>query len=213
MGRHGSLSKASAALPLSIFSRLYARLAEFDGAVIPLQIGDTIVSPPSEALLGNLGFCADPKSGLYNYSSPRGLPEFLDTLVAKVQTQNGFSLATPQHIQLTSGCTHALSCAVRATLDPGEEIILLTPHWPLIRGIAHSCCVVPVEAPVTTVLRQDPTADVAALIARHVTKKNCCYLPIESKQPRRFCLQSGAADGDCTGSHRERLMGYLGRSL
>jgi aspartate/methionine/tyrosine aminotransferase len=43
------------------------------------------------------------------------------------------------------GATHALSCAVQALCDPGDELILVTPHWPLIRGIALGFGVVPVE--------------------------------------------------------------------
>src|SRR5439155_322259 len=31
--------------------------------------------------------------------------------------------------------------------DPGDELILLTPHWPLIRGMALGLGVVPIEVP------------------------------------------------------------------
>ena len=48
-------------------------------------------------------------------------------------------------MQITAGATHALSCAVQALCDPGDELVLLGPHWPLIRGIALGHGVVPVE--------------------------------------------------------------------
>ena len=55
----------------------------------------------------------------------------------------------PDGLQISCGATHALSCAVGALLDPGDEIILLSPHWPLIKGIAQSRCVTPIEVPFT----------------------------------------------------------------
>ena len=39
---------------------------------------------------------------------------------------------------MTSGATSGLSCAVSAIVDPGEEVLILAPFWPLIRGIVTS---------------------------------------------------------------------------
>ncbi|MEM9490302.1 MAG: hypothetical protein AAGC55_14245 [Myxococcota bacterium] len=52
VGKHPELSAAAQSLPLSMFSRLYERLARFEGDVIPFQIGDTHVPPPEQARLG-----------------------------------------------------------------------------------------------------------------------------------------------------------------
>jgi N-succinyldiaminopimelate aminotransferase len=155
------LSAAAEAMPLSIFARLYERLARFQGDVIPLQIGDTWLGPPVR--LQDLGFERLDDRELYAYAPPQGWGPLVEGITAKVRERNRIPVA-PGGVQVTCGATHALSCAVGAVLDPGDEIILLTPHWPLIRGIAQSRSVVPVEVPFTLALREDPGADPVALL-------------------------------------------------
>jgi aspartate/methionine/tyrosine aminotransferase len=144
MAQYPRLSAAAEAVPLSIFARLYERLGRFQGDVIPLQIGDTHLPPP--VLLPEIDFTGG--RDLYAYAPPQGWAPLVERLVEKVRAQNRIPIE-PAGVQITCGATHALSCAVGALLDPGEELVLLTPHWPLIRGIAQSRCVVPVEVPFT----------------------------------------------------------------
>ncbi len=162
MSRHPRLSAAADALPASLFARLYERLARFDGDVIPLQIGDTHLAPPVR--LPDVDYAIDRE--LYPYAPPQGWAPFVDRVVDKVRTRNQIPVSH-DGVQITCGATHALSCAVGALLDPGDEIILLTPHWPLIRGIAQSRCVVPVEVPFTLPLLD---GEDAAEILRHVIR-------------------------------------------
>jgi aspartate/methionine/tyrosine aminotransferase len=77
---------------------------------------------------------------------------------------NGLGWAEPAALQVTIGATHALASAARTVLDPGDEVIVPTPHWPLIRGILTNCGAVPVEIPLTQQLYADPQADAAALL-------------------------------------------------
>ena len=61
-------------------------------------------------------------------------------LIIKCRIKNRLSGA----IQVTAGATHGLHAAVRALLDPGDELLLCAPYWPLIRGIATNAGAVPV---------------------------------------------------------------------
>jgi aspartate/methionine/tyrosine aminotransferase len=144
MAQFPRLSAAAEAVPLSIFQRLYERLARFQGDVIPLQIGDTHLMPPVRLPEVELGGARE----LYAYAPPQGWAPLIERLVEKVRARNRIPV-TPDGLQISCGATHALSCAVGALLDPGDEIILLSPHWPLIKGIAQSRCVVPIEVPFT----------------------------------------------------------------
>lgn len=162
------LSVAAEAMPLSIFARLYEKLASFDGDVIPLQIGDTYLLPPAAGRLGAQPPGTDRE--LYAYGPAPGWPPLLEAITAKVWTRNGIPLE-PGGVQITAGATHALACAVGALLDPGDEMILLTPHWPLVRGIAQSRSVVSIEVPFSQMLLTDPTLDPYALLARAVSAK------------------------------------------
>jgi aspartate/methionine/tyrosine aminotransferase len=165
VARYPDVSTAGAAVPASIFARLREHLARFPGDVIPLQIGDTHLAPP--ARLDTVPWTELPAADLYAYGSPNGWAPLVDALVGKAQTRNNLSL-TPANIQLAVGATHALSAAVQATCDPGDELILLTPHWPLIRGIALGYNVVPIEATYSTAWSP---AELAARIAATITPR------------------------------------------
>lgn len=144
MAQFPRLSAAADAVPLSIFQRLYERLGRFQGDIIPLQIGDTHLMPPVRLPDVDLGGARE----LYAYAPPQGWAPLIERLVEKVRARNKIQI-TPDGLQISCGATHALSCAVGALLDPGDEIILLSPHWPLIKGIAQSRCVTPIEVPFT----------------------------------------------------------------
>jgi len=168
MAQFPRLSAAAEAMPLSIFARLYERLARFSGDVIPLQIGDTYLGPPVK--LQDIGFERLDDKELYAYAPPQGWGPLVECIAAKVRTRNKIPVE-PGGVQITCGATHGLTCAVGAMLDPGDEMILLTPHWPLIKGIAQSRSVVPVEVPYTLILRDDPGADPVALLEAAITPR------------------------------------------
>ncbi len=136
------LSTAGRAVPASIFARLREVLATFQGDVIPLQIGDTYLPPP--ATLHEVPWADHAADDLYAYGSPNGWSPLVDAIVAKAVRKNRIPV-TAANVQVACGATHALACAVQALCDPGDELILLTPHWPLIKGMALGFGVTPVE--------------------------------------------------------------------
>lgn len=142
MARFPSLSAAGDAVPASIFARLREHLAKFPGDVIPLQIGDTHLAPP--ARLDDIAWSELPASDVYAYGAPGGWAPLVEQIVAKARARNAIDV-TAGGVQIAVGATHALACAVQALCDPGDELILLTPHWPLIKGIAVGRGVAPIE--------------------------------------------------------------------
>lgn len=165
MARFPNVSIAGAAVPASIFARLREHLARFPGDVIPLQIGDTHLAPPcglTDLSWGNLS-----TSELYAYGSAAGWAPLIEEIAAKARRKNLISV-TSAGVQLACGATHALSCAIQALCDPGDEVILLTPHWPLIRGIALGYNVVPIEVLVPSAC---PPTELAERIAAAITDR------------------------------------------
>ncbi len=144
MSRFPEVSTAGSRVPASIFARLREHLARFPGDVIPLQIGDTHLAPP--AGLAEVEWAAMSPADLYAYGSPGGWSPLVEAIAEKARRTNGLEI-TASGVQVAVGATHALSCAVQALCDPGDELILVTPHWPLIRGTALGFNVVPVEVP------------------------------------------------------------------
>ncbi len=156
-------------MPASVFEGLKQRAQKLGRRIVPFHVGDTHLDPPPAARLGALGFGIESDPDLYAYSPPHGAQDFVGELIAKVEAKNHIRGLSPENVQITMGATHALSCAVRTAMDPGEHILLLAPHWPLMRGIAHSCGLRSVEVPFSHILTRNPDADVEALIESHIT--------------------------------------------
>lgn len=148
MARFPSLSVAGNSVPASIFAKLREHLARYDGDVIPLQIGDTYLHPP--ATLHSIEWASHAPVDLYAYGTPAGWAPLVEAIAAKARDKNRLAIRDV-NVQVACGATHALSCAVQALCDPGDELILLTPHWPLIKGmsIGHGvhCVEVAFDAP------------------------------------------------------------------
>jgi aspartate/methionine/tyrosine aminotransferase len=172
VSRYPALSTAGQNVPASIFAKLREHLARFPGDVIPLQIGDTHLAPPAH--LHDVAWTELTTGDLYSYGMPGGWGPLVDALVAKARVKNGLSLS-PANVQIACGATHALSVAVQALCDPGDELILLTPHWPLIKGIAVGHGVVPVEVPFAT--------DFAATIERAITPRTAAVYVATPNNP------------------------------
>lgn len=74
--------------------------------------------------------------GSNQYAPSRGLPALRDAVAAHYARHQQLNLTT-ENICVTSGATEALAAAILATVEPGDEVILLTPAYdayaPLIR--------------------------------------------------------------------------------
>lgn len=171
MARFPDVSTAGAAVPASIFARLREHLARFPGDVIPLHIGDTYLPPPFS--LADMAWADVPDSELYAYGNAAGWAPLVDEIVQKARRKNRIA-ATPLGVLIACGATHALACAIQGLCDPGDELILLTPHWPLIRGIALASNVVPIEVPVA--MTQTPNQLAERLTAAITERTSAIYL-------------------------------------
>ena len=74
--------------------------------------------------------------GSNQYAPSRGLPALRDAVAAHYGRHQGLELSA-DNICVTSGATEALAAAILATVEPGDEVILLTPAYdayaPLVR--------------------------------------------------------------------------------
>jgi N-succinyldiaminopimelate aminotransferase len=182
VARFPQLSLSANTVPASIFAKLREHLARFPGDVIPLQIGDTHLPPP--AALHDVEWATHAGADLYAYGTPAGWAPLVDAIVAKVR-KSGVSI-TDGWVQVACGATHALSCAVQAICDRGEELILLTPHWPLIKGIAISHGVVPIEVPYAE--------DFAGTIERAITPRTAAIYVASPNNPDGTMLSQSDID-------------------
>jgi aspartate/methionine/tyrosine aminotransferase len=80
------------------------------------------------------------KSGFTHYTSSKGTVE-LRSAIAEDLESRGFEADPEKEIIVTPGAKHATYCACLATLNPGDEVLVLAPTWP-----THFQCVEIAEA-------------------------------------------------------------------
>jgi aspartate/methionine/tyrosine aminotransferase len=182
-----ALSGTAKAIRASVFAELTPRIearARRGEDLIELQIGDTHRAPPATARFARV----DERpldAALYRYGAVAGLATLKEAFAARLSAQ-GFGPADVEpetQVLVACGATHALFCAARALLDPGDEVLVAAPYWPLSVGVFRAAGAVPVEVALTTRLYADPTADAAALLEEAITPRTRALYFITPNNP------------------------------
>jgi len=93
--------------------------------VISLSIGEPDFDTPPhirDACIAALN------RGETHYAPSNGIPELLDAISNKITTENHIP-CSPTHVIVTCGAKDAIYEGMEAVLNPGDEVILLTPAW------------------------------------------------------------------------------------
>jgi hypothetical protein len=133
-----------ARLPGDVYSAFGDRIHDHPGPLFPMHVGDTWLAPFVGARVEDVHTADHP--GLHNYCDTRGQPELVDALVEKVRAKNGLPCER-ESLLVSAGATSGLACAVTAIVSAGDEVLVLAPFWPLIRGIVQATGGTPVEVP------------------------------------------------------------------
>jgi aspartate/methionine/tyrosine aminotransferase len=175
------LSTAASDVRQSVFAALQGRIEAFragGGELIPLQIGDTYLAPPDGVL--------DPvtdHTDMSVYGAVPGLGELREALATR-RRELGLSVAQSMaNVHVGCGCTHALFCAARAVLDPGDEVLVASPYWPLIPGVLKTGGAVPIEVPLSWRLYAEPDLDVGAVLEEKRSDKTRAIYLITPNNP------------------------------
>lgn len=147
------------AVPPSVYSALAHRLESFAGERFPLHVGDTWMEPPAGCRMEDFTVARHP--GMHRYTSVHGLPGLLDAIVERERANTGLALER-DNVLVAAGATGGLGAVAGAILDPGDEVLILSPYWPLIEGIVRSFHGRPVAVPILSALVAD---DLAAALA------------------------------------------------
>lgn len=167
MPRHPRVSPTTATLSAGVYSVHAEKAKARPDRVFALQVGDTWRDPPACARAEAQRAADHPR--LHAYAPVQGEPALLDAILARLWTGYGERVER-EALQVMLGATAGLSCVVDALVDPGDEVIVLAPFWPLIRGIVASRGAAPVEVPFFDRLGA-PGFDPEAAIARAVTPR------------------------------------------
>jgi aspartate/methionine/tyrosine aminotransferase len=170
-----ALSRTASAVRASLFAELAPRIdarARRGEDLVELHIGDTHVTPPEGARFARVdpaGFDA----ALYRYGAVSGLGALREAFAAHIAAKGiGPREVDPsRHVLVGCGATHAFFAAARAVLDPGDEVLVAAPCWPLTIGLLQSAGAIPVEVPFSSRLYDDPSLDAGAVFDAAVTPR------------------------------------------
>ncbi len=142
MPRHPQVGSVVGAMAGSVFSALAHKLQTYPGEVYPLHVGDTWMEPAEGCRMQDLTVAEHP--GMHRYAAPQGLHPLVEEIVDRISRRTSASTAG-DNVLVAAGATGSIGAAIGAITEPGEEIIVLAPYWPLIVGIIQSFHGVPVE--------------------------------------------------------------------
>lgn len=170
------LSETARAMRPGVFAELERHIAARGAGardLVPLHIGDTYLDPPETARLARV----DDHPSLYRYGATSGTPELREAIRAR------FGVTDDLDVLVGAGGTHALYCAARCVLDPGDDVLVCAPYWPLAPGIFHQAGARSVEVPFTSRLYDDPALDAGALLETARTPKTRAVYLITPNNP------------------------------
>jgi len=191
MPRSPAVAPTTATLSDEVFSSLVQRAKAEGRRFHPLHVGDTYREPIPVARAEAQRSGDHPR--LHNYAPVQGEPRLLDAIQEHLETRLG-SPVPRERIQVTPGSTPGLAVVAAALLMPGDEVILPSPYWPLIRGIIASRGAVPVEVPINHELG-DLGPDAVARLAAAVTPRTAAIYVNYPNNPTGAATTPAQIDG------------------
>ena len=168
-GRKYHISQRANQLSPSGIRRFFDLLASTEG-VISLGVGEPDYATPwhiSEAAIESL------KNGYTMYTSNSGMPELRQELSRYLKANYNLEYDPDVELLITVGSSEALDLAMRATLNPGDEVIMPDPCY-----VAYESCVILAEGmPVKVPTREEDNFEISAsAIEARITDKTRAIL-------------------------------------
>jgi aspartate/methionine/tyrosine aminotransferase len=174
-----------------VFAELQQRIDAYSargGDLVPLQIGDTCLAPPEAARFA----AVTDEPSLYRYGPTAGLAALRAAIADRMRDVRGFSAVDAErNVLVGCGGTHALACVARAILDPGDDVLLCAPYWPLSHGIIQGTGARAIEVPFTDRLYRDPSLDAGTLLREAATDRTRAIYLITPNNPDGKVLSAG----------------------
>jgi len=147
MSRSAPRARRLAGIEPFLAMEVLERALEIEAAgarVLHLEVGEPDLPAPEpvvEACVRAL------REGQTHYTDSRGLVELREAIAADLGRR--FDLPAqrsvdPAHVIVTSGTSPAMLLCFEALLDPGDEVVIPTPHYPCYPNFVRLCGGVPV---------------------------------------------------------------------
>lgn len=146
----------------------YRHLIKQQTSIAKLHIGDTALWPPYAMPLAE--YFTSAHRDMTKYCNTYGVDDLRKTIAEKLSEDNGIS-ATRDNVLVTAGASNALSAAMMTLVNPGEEVIVLTPCWPFFPGMVRASGGKVVEIPLYMDLYAEPETDIFGKLQKALTPK------------------------------------------
>jgi len=152
----------------AVFEKYRTKMADYGPGLVRFHIGDSYM-PPIYPIPVDQNFL-NQNQDFSRYGNTFGIEPLRDVLSHKLNQDNHFDVIK-NNILVTTGATNALSAAVHSLLEPDEEILVLTPCWPIFPGIIHSAQAKLIEVPLYVHLYKNPDMDIKEHLNKSISSK------------------------------------------
>ncbi len=133
--------------------------------VFDFTLGNPTMEPPTELHRELKKIAANPKPGMHRYMNNAGYDE-TRAAVAEVINEKCSATLTKNHIVMTCGAGAALNVVLKTLLNPGDEVIILTPYFVEYKFYIDNQGGVPVEVVTDDKFQPDLDAIASAINSR-----------------------------------------------
>lgn len=114
--------------------------------VFDFSLGNPDVEPPAQVIQALRQVVAENRPHSHGYMPNAGYPEARQAIARRLGERTGMAFEA-EDVIMTTGAAGALNTALKALLDPGDEVIVLSPYFPEYSFYVqnHGGVVVPVE--------------------------------------------------------------------
>ncbi|RJQ32295.1 MAG: pyridoxal phosphate-dependent aminotransferase [Peptococcaceae bacterium] len=143
------------------------RLRQIHGAdkVFDFTLGNPNLEPPAAFKEELKRLAQNPVPGMHRYMSNAGYPETRRAIAAALAEQSSLPF-NENHVVMTCGAGGALNVILKTLLDPGDEVIVLTPYFMEYRFYVDNHGGMVKEVPTGEEFQPDPEALSASITAK-----------------------------------------------
>ncbi|GAA0244137.1 pyridoxal phosphate-dependent aminotransferase [Haladaptatus pallidirubidus] len=125
--------------------RVMFELAEEQGGdLVRLEVGEPDFDTPKPVIDAAERAA---RNGETHYTSGAGIPKLRTAIAERMADETGVSFDPERHVSVTNGAMEALSLALSAIAEPGDDVLIPTPAWPNYRNQARLAGATPVPIP------------------------------------------------------------------
>jgi len=135
MPKFPSFADKTSRIKNAVFEKFRDKILSHGPEMIRLHIGDTYQTPRYNIPISEHFINTYPDFN--RCCNTFGISKLRQVLAEKLNHNNHIQ-AHDEHILMTAGATNALSAALYTILDNSDEILVLTPCWPIFPGLVKA---------------------------------------------------------------------------